>query len=70
MIGARPFTIELSELDLQRFGVVTAQAHVFEAGDVVRCDAFCHANGVQLLIVRCPGSAMETVQAFEREEPA
>jgi ribosomal protein S18 acetylase RimI-like enzyme len=58
-------TIELSAIDRERFGFVTARALADEEADVARCDAFCSANGVALLIVRCPTTAIATVHAFE-----
>ncbi len=58
-------TIELSAIDRERFGFVTARAFAEEAGDVSRCDTFCGDNGVELLIVRCPTTAIATVHAFE-----
>lgn len=58
-------TIELSPIDRERFGYVTARAFANEPGDAATCDAFCADNGVQLLIVRCSTNAMATVHAFE-----
>lgn len=57
--------IELSAIDRERFGYVTARALADEPADVARCDGFCRGNGVELLIVRCPTTAMATVHAFE-----
>lgn len=60
-------TVELSPLDSVRFGVVTARAFAEVPADAARIKAFCDANGVQLLIVRCPTTAISTVHAFERD---
>ncbi len=60
-----PVTIELSAIDRERFGYVTARAFASDPADVARCDGFCAANGVQLLIVRCSTDSLTTVHAFE-----
>jgi len=67
MSKLQPLTIELSELDRLRFGVVTACANATGVADVARADAFCKANAVRLLMVRCPTSAIEVVQELERD---
>ena len=59
--------IDLSPLDLQRFGVVTAKA-TLGAGDLP-ADAgdWCRERGVQLLIARVPTADIDVVQQLERQ---
>ncbi|NRR29102.1 GNAT family N-acetyltransferase [Oxalobacteraceae bacterium] len=58
--------IELSPLDLQRFGVITAKAALSEAGQTGAALDWCARHQVALLIARCPGSDLAQVQALEQ----
>jgi len=59
--------IAISELDSLRFGVVAASGIAKSVAQTADFDRFCRGNGVQLLIVRCPASAVEVVQALQRD---
>lgn len=63
---SRP-SIALSELDRLRFGIVTACASATTVADLLHYDDFCRANAVRLLMVRCPTSAADIVQALEKQ---
>lgn len=58
--------ISLSDIDRQRFGVVTAKAALNGAEPVAELMDWCGAHGVQMLIARCPGTALAQVQQLER----
>lgn len=56
--------IRLSELDTARFGVRTARADGLDAQRIDEALAFCRANGVQLMIVRCSVEDVEATHAL------
>jgi GNAT superfamily N-acetyltransferase len=63
MTAAPP--VQLSPLDEYRFGIRTAKARLITPEDVRAALEFCRAEGVQLLIARCPSSALTTAHALE-----
>ena len=58
--------IALSPLEQARFGVRAARAFAREEEDVARFDAFCAAERVDVLIVRCSTAALNVVRRYER----
>lgn len=50
-----------------RFGCRTARAFIAELDDLPSLVAFCREDHTQLLIVRCPASALTVAQALEAE---
>jgi GNAT superfamily N-acetyltransferase len=55
----------LSQLDLDRFGVVTAKVTLDELDDVAQMMQLASKDGVQLLIVRTPTSCLDVAQRLE-----
>lgn len=60
-------TVQLSELDFNRFGIVTAQARVASAEEQGELAQFCQDHAVQLAIVRIPSSELSLVQGLEAD---
>lgn len=58
--------IQLSVLDEARFAVRTARATLNSYDDVLNAIAFCYANHVRLLIVRCPVIDIRVAQMMEQ----
>ncbi|GAB4573710.1 MAG: hypothetical protein Kow0077_16880 [Anaerolineae bacterium] len=56
----------LSQLDLERFGVITAKHNSVTAESLDSILQFCHNNAVQLLIARCSTFDLATAQAMEK----
>ena len=56
--------IRLSQIDTDRWGVVTARADGLEAEQLGQALDFCAAHRVQLLISRCPVEDIATIHAF------
>lgn len=56
--------IRLSQIDTDRFGVITARADGVDVEDLKRAIDFCHARGVQLLISRCRVEDVATTHAL------
>lgn len=56
---------ETSALDEERFGVRTARATINRPQDTAELMAFCRAEAVRLLIVRCPTTNLATAHALE-----
>ena len=63
MTAAAP--VQLSPLEESRFGILTARAHPTTPEEVRAALEFCNTEGVQLLIARCPSSALPTAHAIE-----
>jgi GNAT superfamily N-acetyltransferase len=59
--------VELSPIDEERFGIRTARTLVSNLRELYSAKDFCQANGVTLLIARCPVSETQTTQEMERE---
>jgi len=59
--------IWLSEIDRQRFGVNIAKLNVSQTGELGDIDAWCQAQHVAMLIIRCPSERTDIVQQLERE---
>lgn len=59
--------VDLSPLDEARFGVRSARAYVANEDDLTSVNRFCFENNVTFLIVRCPASALQTIQAMESD---
>ncbi|UTY58016.1 GNAT family N-acetyltransferase [Massilia sp. erpn] len=57
--------LQLSPLDQQRFGPVTAKATLADSDSAAAVQAWCRAQAVQLLIARLPTSAIALTQALE-----
>lgn len=57
--------ISLSDIDRQRFGVVTAKATVEQGGQVPQMMQWCDDNAVQMLIARCATTELALVQQME-----
>lgn len=57
--------IALSEMDRERFGVVTAREPHFTAGDLEGILRFCRERAVQMLIARCAAEDLHAAQAME-----
>jgi len=58
-------SIEESPLELERFRVRAARAFALTPDDAAGFDRFCAERKCELLVVRCPTTQMNTVQAFE-----
>lgn len=58
-------TLQLSELDQERFGVRTAIARSVTADALDELLAACHDEHVELLIARCPADDLRAAQALE-----
>jgi GNAT superfamily N-acetyltransferase len=58
--------INLSPLDQQRFGVVTAKAALQDGDSATAVADWCHAQAVQLLVARCPTTAGALAQQLEQ----
>lgn len=56
----------LSPLEEQRFGVRTVRVNAFERAELPALLAFCRANAVRMLIVRCASTDLASVQALEQ----
>jgi len=61
------FSIVLSPLDEQRFGVQTAKASHVTLEDLPQVDSFCRDNHVQFLSTRVNAAQLKVVQAMEAE---
>jgi GNAT superfamily N-acetyltransferase len=59
--------IRLSAIDEERFGIKIARASVQTPDDVAEALDFCRANQAKMIIVRCPASDLQTVQALEQQ---
>lgn len=59
--------IDVSQLDNERFGVVTARADHITASDLSAVDAFCKAHNVKLLIARVGVQHLDAVQQMEAD---
>lgn len=59
--------IELSPLDQQRFGMVTAKAALAAGDSPADAGVWCRDYGVRLLIARVPTTDIEVVQQLERQ---
>lgn len=57
--------IALSEIDRERFGIVTARDGAVTAQSLEADLAFCRANGVRLFIARCRTEDLDVAQALE-----
>ncbi|MDR3480886.1 MAG: hypothetical protein P4L91_09250 [Burkholderiaceae bacterium] len=58
--------IQLSQLDHDRFGIITAKAADIESiADLDDCVAYCKSNKVELLIARIDTSRVDTFQKME-----
>jgi GNAT superfamily N-acetyltransferase len=57
--------IALSELDRERFGIVTARDGAVTAQSLESDLAFCRSNGVRLFIARCRTEDLDVAQALE-----
>jgi len=57
--------IALSQIDHDRFGIVTARAPDVAAATVGEVLAFCRANDVRMLIARCGTADLAAAQALE-----
>jgi GNAT superfamily N-acetyltransferase len=58
--------VHLSTMDEERFGIRTAKASQVSATTLPALLDFCQAQGVTLLIARCPTSELEAAQAMEQ----
>ncbi|UGQ45487.1 GNAT family N-acetyltransferase [Massilia endophytica] len=58
--------IDLSALDQQRFGIVTAKANLEAEDSAAAVKAWCAQNGVRMLIARCSTSHLALVQQLEQ----
>jgi GNAT superfamily N-acetyltransferase len=58
--------ISLSDIDRQRFGVVTAKATLDGSEPVPEVMQWCGAHGVQMLIARCASTELAQVQQLEQ----
>jgi ribosomal protein S18 acetylase RimI-like enzyme len=56
--------IRLSQIDTDRFGVITARADGLDAEQLAAAIDFCKSHKVQLLISRCRVEDLETTHAF------
>ncbi|MDP8931472.1 MAG: GNAT family N-acetyltransferase [Actinomycetota bacterium] len=65
MADPEPFTVALSPLDEERFGVVTARASGVTAERVTQVLDFCAHHGVEFAIVRCATNDLRAVQELE-----
>jgi len=61
------FSIALSELDLMRFGVITAKAYNITLETLPQAYEFCREKGVRLLIARVAANHLDTVQQMEAD---
>jgi GNAT superfamily N-acetyltransferase len=59
--------IKKSEIDFERFGVVTAKASFESSEEISGALEWCNENQVEMLIVRCPTSDVNLVQNLERD---
>lgn len=59
------FNLRLSQLDTDRFGVVTAKVDGVTTNKLDEIDAFCAENNVEFLIARTPATQLDVVQAME-----
>ncbi|MBN1365852.1 MAG: GNAT family N-acetyltransferase [Syntrophaceae bacterium] len=59
--------IFISDIDTERFGVVTARVVGLNAASLSSVLDFCYAKKVKLLIARCDMSDLDAAQAMERE---
>jgi len=59
--------VYLSLIDEERFGIRTARASCITLESLASVMEFCHANGVILLIGRCPASDLRCAQVIEKE---
>jgi ribosomal protein S18 acetylase RimI-like enzyme len=59
--------IFISDIDTERFGVITARVVGLNAASLSSVLDFCHAKKVELLIARCDMSDLDAAQAMERE---
>lgn len=57
----------LSAIDEERFGFRTARATAVTADTLGAVIEFCRANGVHLLIARCPAADLSAVHAMEND---
>jgi GNAT superfamily N-acetyltransferase len=60
------FEIQLSDLDRQRFGAVSARANAVSHSDIDGMLRFCGDNQVRFLIARCPTADLSAAQDMER----
>ena len=58
--------VYLSSMDEDRFGIRTAKASQVSAATLPALMDFCQAQGVTLLIARCPTPELEAAQAMEQ----
>lgn len=58
---------EISALDTERWGAVTAKASRVTAASLPEALAYCRANRVSFLVARCPADDLAAAQAMERE---
>jgi len=58
--------IWLSEIDKQRFGMVTAKLNVEHSDNVEDIERWCRQKMVSMLIIRCPAEHLEKMQQLER----
>jgi len=59
--------INLSEIDHQRFGIVTAKASLEGSEKVAELTQWCTDRAVQMLIARCPTDELALVQQLEQD---
>ena len=59
--------VSLSAIDEERFGMRVARAPAMTLATVGPVLAFCRAEGVRMLIARCPVDDLPAAQAMERE---
>lgn len=57
--------VSLSEIDRERFGVVTARDAAFSGETLAATLRFCRQHGVQMLIARCAAEDLRAAQAME-----
>lgn len=57
--------VHLAPLDERHFGIRTAKARPTTPEEVRAALEFCEANGVQLLIARCPSTALAAAHSLE-----
>ncbi|MRW85305.1 GNAT family N-acetyltransferase [Pseudoduganella sp. FT26W] len=59
--------ISLSQMDLERFGVITAKAALQPDDSVAALAGWCRQQAVRMLIARVPTSAVTLVQQLEQQ---
>lgn len=59
--------VMLSQLDLERFGVITAKTSSTTSENISETLKFCEENGVELLIARCSTNDLKTCHAMEKQ---